>query len=315
MIGANIIIGFYSIPISLLIVALSPINARADKIGRPPGLIIELEKSPKYEEKKVQAHGPLILDTRKPFEYSMAHFENSYPIRWEDFSQSEEPHRGALDPNIHVLVRKLQALGLGKDREVIILGQGTKGIGEEGRIAWMLNYLGFKKIKTVNFKSFKGKKVFGEAPEIASLPGWTPKPVEGLKIRKSDLEKLIENSEKKTALIDVRSPEEFSGNKNKGEKRRGHIPGAINIPWKSFVDGEGEPVSSEVAKEILQKHNVNLGSTIIFYSSLGVESGYATFVATRAGLNAKNYDGSFWEWADDPNVEVTMRVSGNVSGD
>src|SRR5690242_12767744 len=83
------------------------------------GLTINLEKSPKKvpAAKRVVPKTPVILDTRSSFDYSMSHFAQSLPIRWDDFNQTEEPHRSALDPDASLLSRRLRIFGIEPNRE------------------------------------------------------------------------------------------------------------------------------------------------------------------------------------------------------
>ena len=101
-----------------------------------PITILNLEKEPAKIKKKPELaskfSGPVLLDTRPAFEYSTGHYEKSVPIRWEDYAQTESPHKGALDPDSDLLARKLRVLGVMPGREVIVLGKGSQGNGEEG---------------------------------------------------------------------------------------------------------------------------------------------------------------------------------------
>src|SRR3954469_24444214 len=114
-----------------------PANAELKPKPTPPHTIeIPLEKPPHYEKKIIKHEGPAILDARETFEFSMGHIREAQPIRWEDYSQNEDPHKGALDLDAKLLARKLRLLGVEPSREVIVLGKGASGHGEEGRIGW-----------------------------------------------------------------------------------------------------------------------------------------------------------------------------------
>ena len=166
------------------------------------------------------ARGPVYLDARPPFEYALGHLPNATLIRWQDYSQTQDPHRGALDPDLSLLARKLRFLGINPKRDVIILGEGTKGKGEEGRIGWMLAYLGVKKVKLENIANVPGRKSLDQDDEAQnkSVPPWNPDPVSFLRAKMSDVQNVI--NKKDFVLIDVRDSDKFSAK---------HIPGAVNI--------------------------------------------------------------------------------------
>jgi thiosulfate/3-mercaptopyruvate sulfurtransferase len=266
---------------------------------------IPLEKAPKVLPKPTPAFvGPVVLDTRPAFKFSMEHHAGAVPVRWEDFSQTEEPLKGKLDSNEHLLVRKFRTLGVSPDREIVILGQGASGWGEEGRIAWMLKYLGVNNIRVERFDQFPGKKVFGSAESSYGGTPWKASPNEFIRAMKSDVVRVVKDKPKNITLVDVRAADEFSGQKAFGEKRLGHIPGAINIPWERFVSSSGKPADAEQVKKILTGAGVPLDNEIIFYCTGGVRSGYATFASLLAGLKARNFDGGIWEYSADADLPL-----------
>jgi len=259
-----------------------------DVTPRPHAPTINLEKTPVYP-KTTKKNGPVILDARAPFDYALGHLPGAISIRWQDFSQIQEPHRGGLDPDLNLLSRKLRYLGIDPDREVVVLGAGTIGKGEEGRIAWMLKYLGIKNVRIKN-ANYSGRKTVEDSAAVESVPPWNPHPISTLRIKFQDFLDVAENRHTNDSyLIDVR------------ELKSGEdslvIPGAVKIPWKLFVNDAGDPVSPQRIKEILMDHKLNLESTLIFYSENGVSSGYVTFAVSQAGIKARNYDGGYDEYA------------------
>lgn len=267
-------------------------------------LEIKLQKEPKPVKQKLDWTKPAVLDARGSFAYATSHAENTYLARWEDFSLSEESRKGVLDSNFGGAASKLRVLGVHPDREIIVLGQGTKGWGEEGRIAWMLKYFGFSKVLIQNFSDFPGKRVTGgqELTKTVAAPVWLVKPVDSIRISRSELRKRIDDKSD-FALIDVRAALEFQGTVKYGEKK-GHIPGSINIPWTDFVGTNGIPKTADQVKEMLKSKNIPLEKEIVFVCSIGVRSAYATFAALNSGLNAKNYDGGLSDWMSDDTSPV-----------
>jgi thiosulfate/3-mercaptopyruvate sulfurtransferase len=257
-------------------------------------LEIKLEKEPKVVKPKVDLKTPVVLDARPAFEYSMQHGVFSIPIRWQDFSQTEPPHLGELDPDVGFLARRLRILGIFPSRETIIIGNGVKGHGEEGRLAWMLNYLGLNKVRLLNYENDKAKKVSGTQPEIDAAPIWLPKVKESLKVRVQDLEKQVINKDfekgKGALLIDVRDSKEF---------KTSHIPQAINIPWALFYGSHGDVLSHEDLDKLLSPYRITKQTRLVYYSDDGVSSGLTTFISTQSGYDCGNFDGGFKNWSSD----------------
>jgi thiosulfate/3-mercaptopyruvate sulfurtransferase len=115
-------------------------------------------------------------------------------------------------------------------------------------------------------------------------------------------------------LIDVRSPEEFSGERTtapaypeEGALRAGHIPGAQNVPWAKAVaeDGRFKP---RAELDTIYRDGAGLadGDDIIAYCRIGERSSHSWFVLTYLlGLEGvRNYDGSWTEWGSTARVPI-----------
>ncbi|OGB69971.1 MAG: thiosulfate sulfurtransferase [Caldithrix sp. RBG_13_44_9] len=121
-------------------------------------------------------------------------------------------------------------------------------------------------------------------------------------------EKVILHTRAKKALIDVRSPQEFSGEllhmenyPQEGALRGGHIPQAQNVPWAKAVKDDGTFRSYEELIEIYQVGaKLKAEEDIIAYCRIGERSAHTWFVLTYllGYPKVKNYDGSWTEWGN-----------------
>ena len=107
------------------------------------------------------------------------------------------------------------------------------------------------------------------------------------------------------ALVDVRSPDEFSGALNappnlpqEGSQRNGHIPGAANIPWGQAVSEDGTFKSADDLSELYGGRGIDGSRETIAYCRIGERSSHTWFVLSQLlGYdNVRNYDGSWTEW-------------------
>lgn len=108
-------------------------------------------------------------------------------------------------------------------------------------------------------------------------------------------------------LVDVRSPDEFSGKviappgMSETAQRGGHIPGAKSIPWSTAVqpDGTFRP-ADELRSIYVQQKGVDPNKDTIAYCRIGERSSHTWFVLKYLlGLNnVKNYDGSWTEYGN-----------------
>lgn len=111
------------------------------------------------------------------------------------------------------------------------------------------------------------------------------------------------------ALVDVRSPEEYSGERlhmpaypNEGALRGGHIPGARNVPWARAIHPEtGEFRSAAELSEIyFGEHSLPRDREIVAYCRIGERSSHTWFVLSYllGHPKVRNYDGSWTEWGN-----------------
>lgn len=110
-----------------------------------------------------------------------------------------------------------------------------------------------------------------------------------------------------TALVDVRSPAEYTGEiiappgMSETAQRPGHIPGALNIPWGQAVAEDGTFKSREALEELYGTKGVSRDADeVVAYCRIGERSSH-TWFALKYILgyeNVRNYDGSWTEWGN-----------------
>ncbi len=122
-------------------------------------------------------------------------------------------------------------------------------------------------------------------------------------------EETLEHVRRKGQLVDVRSPEEYRGEKlhmpeypQEGALRGGHIPGAKSIPWAKAVDADTHTFKSAADLRKLYETDNGLKRTedTIAYCRIGERSSHSWFALTYLlGFDkVRNYDGSWTEWGN-----------------
>ncbi|MFI9506574.1 sulfurtransferase [Nocardia sp. NPDC052566] len=112
-------------------------------------------------------------------------------------------------------------------------------------------------------------------------------------------------------LIDVRSPEEYSGeliqppiNPEDAALRGGHIPTAVNIPWTAAFGADGRMRPRAELDVIYGAHGAQ--DDLVVYSRVGERSSHTWFVLTYLlGFDTvRNYDGSWTEWGNSVRMPI-----------
>ncbi|MDO9023236.1 rhodanese-like domain-containing protein, partial [Zwartia sp.] len=91
---------------------------------------------------------------------------------------------------------------------------------------------------------------------------------------------------------------EYAGQTPYGEGRGGHLPGATNVWFKSFLKSDGYLKSREEITRLLLEHGITDKNEIIVYCSGGFRSAWVMSVLNDYGYQVKNYAGSMWQWSD-----------------
>ncbi len=122
-------------------------------------------------------------------------------------------------------------------------------------------------------------------------------------------EQVFEHVTRGKRLVDVRSPEEYRGERlhmpeypNEGALRGGHIPRARNIPWGRAIDPETHAFrpASELRTIYQEEHGLEAGDEVIVYCRIGERSSHTWFALTYllGFKSVRNYDGSWTEWGN-----------------
>jgi thiosulfate/3-mercaptopyruvate sulfurtransferase len=114
------------------------------------------------------------------------------------------------------------------------------------------------------------------------------------------------SAERSSGMVDVRSPQEYSGEilappgLPETCQRGGHIPGARSIPWGKACNEDGTFKPAEELKALYGGEGIDGSKPVIAYCRIGERSSHTWFVLKYLlGLeNVTNYDGSWTEWGN-----------------
>ena len=239
----------------------------------------------------------VIVDARSDFEFSLSHIDGAVHLRWSDFDlEKNTKSKKRLKRQFSKLARRLALKGIHPESHVIVYGKGPTGRGEEGRIAWMLYYLGVKNVSFIGERYLKSWPWSNEkALKTKNAKYWEPNLVERISIQPKEFEKLLKrdgeykhNSHSMAAndqfrIIDVRSEKEYLG--RTGLSRTNSVPdlGALNISFKEFFKDDGRLNKSVV--RALKSIGIKKNTKLIVISEKGVRSSAVTMALIAMGFN------------------------------
>ena len=168
--------------------------------------------------------GLVIIDVRGSAAYEFGgHIPGAVHSTWHDYSDPDAVAKGLLDPNLKRIEKRVQALGLNQDSEVVIYSNPFDNWGDEGRMFWMLEYLGHKNLKVLDggwVKWIEERRPF-EHGAVRTAPGtFTVSSVDAAIIMKEELKGIVRAPHATTTIVDARSLEEYLGKEVSGSRAR-----------------------------------------------------------------------------------------------
>jgi thiosulfate/3-mercaptopyruvate sulfurtransferase len=228
----------------------------------------------------------LILDPRRPMKYMSGHLRNAVNLpAYKSFDTDL-----ALLP-VETLSKQIGDAGLDSRRSPILYdsfdGQNSSVI------AWILEYLGRDDVHIMD--RFYDHWV-AEKREVLYKPvEATPRSFNATihSAIRTSAEEIRSNSRVK--LIDFRSAEEFTGERDMDNKP-GHIPGARHIFWRDLVTSEGFLASNDRLKELFSAAGLNPGDMVVSYCRSGIRASVGYLALKQVGYDVRLYDGSYHDW-------------------
>lgn len=237
--------------------------------------------------------------------FDAGHIPGSIGINWS--TELNDPVNRDIVSRDHVEAL-LGKHGIKNSDTLILYGDNNNWFAAFG--FWIFKLYGHQDVRLINggrnkWLNEEDKPLTTELREFeasdyqASDPNWADRAL---------VSEVIEVSRNQSAnLVDVRSPDEFTGKviappgMTETAQRGGHVPGARNVPWSSAVNTDGTFKSIEELRTLyLQEAGVDTARPTIAYCRIGERSSHTWFVLKYLlGLdNVKNYDGSWTEYGN-----------------
>jgi thiosulfate/3-mercaptopyruvate sulfurtransferase len=243
--------------------------------------------------------------------YAAGHLRGAIAWHWRDDLHEDLRREFVGQEQLAALLRRS---GVGPDTTVVLYGGNNNWFATYAY--WLLRYLGFDRVRLVDGGRKKweleGRELVTEVPQVAPADPGPLGPVrhELRAFRDDVLAHLAGNGR---ALVDVRSPAEFSGEvlapphlPQEQAQVPGHIPGAANVPWATAAREDGAFKSDEELTKIYGDVGVTGDKDVIAYCRIGERSSHTWFVLHEilGYERVRNYDGSWTEYGSLVGVPV-----------
>lgn len=235
--------------------------------------------------------------------YDSGHITGAVGWNWKKELQNQLRRTIASKEDFEKL---LQNSGIAEDTTVVLYGDNNNWFAAWAY--WLLKYYGFDDVRILDGGRKKweaeGRELTTDVPKYESTD-YKVGDVKGeYRAFRDDIQKRLNADD--FGLVDVRSPDEFTGKilappgLDELSQRAGHIPGASNIPWSKAVNEDGTFKSKEELKKIYADEGITPDKEIIAYCRIGERSAHSWFVLNELleFPTVRNYDGSWTEWGN-----------------
>jgi thiosulfate/3-mercaptopyruvate sulfurtransferase len=234
--------------------------------------------------------------------YQQGHIPGAVAFNWQKQLQDQVVRAPLSQAQLEDL---LSQAGISNDTTIVLYGDNNNWFAAWA--LWILKYYGHQDVRLLDGGRVKWladkREITTEVPSYARASYSAQAPVKDIRALRDQI--LGQLGQQGFALVDVRSPGEYSGEllapanlPQEGAQRGGHIPGAANIPWSQAVREDGTFKSADELRALYGAKGITPDKDIVAYCRIGERSSHTWYVLNflLGYPHVRNYDGSWTEW-------------------
>jgi thiosulfate/3-mercaptopyruvate sulfurtransferase len=234
--------------------------------------------------------------------YEQGHIPGAVGFNWQRELQDQVLRAPVSKEQLEEL---LSNAGVSNDTTIVLYGDNNNWFAAWA--LWILKYYGHRDVRLLDGGRIKWladkRELTTAVPSYPRTRYTAQAPHNDIRSFRDQI--LLSLGRNGYALVDVRSPAEYSGEllapahlPQEGAQRGGHIPGAANIPWSMAVREDGTFKPAEELRSLYESKGITSEKEVIAYCRIGERSSHTWFVLhyLLGYPTVRNYDGSWTEW-------------------
>ncbi len=234
--------------------------------------------------------------------YEQGHIPGAVGFNWQKELQDQIVRSPLSKEHLEAL---LSSAGVSKDTTIVLYGDNNNWFATWA--LWIFKYYGHPDVRLLDGGRVKWladkREITTEVPSYQQTTYQAETPHKEIRVLRDEVLSAV--GQGNIALVDVRSPGEYSGEllapanlPQEGAQRGGHIPGAANVPWATAVRPDGTYKSADELRAIYEGKGVTPDKEVITYCRIGERSSHTWFALNYllGYPDVRNYDGSWTEW-------------------